>query len=875
MSGSFISALVGSSRFGAALGDFALKGFVLLAAAVAFASICRRRSAATRHVIWSATTAGLLLLPLATLLLPHWTVPLPARWLASRPNMHGHDVAQARTAAASEEGVVDAVPTAADLPSPAARVVGGGTHEHGELPAAATAAAMDGFEWIGAVWLLGIIVAMVPTMAGWTSLIRLQRRGRMLTDDPVAAMLADLVARFGLRRRITACECADRPLPMTWGFWRPIIALPTDAANWPRERLHAVLLHELAHVARCDCVTQWLAQWARALHWFNPLAWYAVAALRVEQEQACDDCVLSAGHGAADYAEQLLSVTSGRMSPRWSASFAPAMARPRGLERRLRTILDPSRNRKAPSRRQVAGVLVCGFALLATLAMANLELSGDEPRAKVQSDDRNAKAGEGASPEAELNRLRDARAKVLEHYFKELDAGKMTEGAIQGMLAALDDPYSEYFSPRQLADFNKRSGGKLVGIGAMLAMDPDDADATKDEATERKVMVVTPLEGSPALKAGLEAGDEILAVDGKTIAGLDLHQVIALMVGDERSVLTLKLRRSGNEIELAITRGQVNLPAVEGLRRGADGHWDFWLDREHKIAYMRIVQFAPATAGAISGALGDATKHGMQGVVLDLRQCPGGELSAAVDVAKLFIADGVIVSVKSRGEAAQEAKADGKAPFAETPVVALIDDQTASASEVLAGALRERKGTLLVGVRTFGKGSVQSIVTLGDDEGALKLTTGFFQSPGGRDIDRAAGGETWGVDPSEGCYVPLEEDQSRAMSKLRLQRGAIRKSSSPAVLEDLTPKAVREQMADPQLAAGLKTMLAKLATGQFDAAGEALPPALTEGRREQLDADRRAIMAELRRLERELKLIDKAYDPKKVQRLEERLPLKK
>ncbi|HEV3020932.1 MAG TPA: S41 family peptidase, partial [Pirellulales bacterium] len=743
----------------------------------------------------------------------------------------------------------------------------GAKREQGEpTQGAVLPASIGGMEWLVLVWSLGAVAAMVPTVAGWVSLLRLRNKSRPLTDGPVAATLADLAARLAIRRRITVWESHARKVPMTWGVWRPVIVLPAESASWPRERLQAVLLHELAHVSRCDCLTQWLAQWARALHWFNPLAWYAVAALRFEQEQACDDQVLNSGHGAADYAEQLLAVTSGRVSPRWSASVALAMGRPQRLERRLRTILDPSRNRRGPSRRQTVLALVCGVAMLVPLAAAHVELAGNEPRAKdqAQGDDGKAKSGDEpatqANPEVELERLRDARAKVLENYFKKLDTGKMTEGAIQGMLAALDDPYSEYFSPRQLAEFNRQTGGKLVGIGAMLAFDSEDADAT--HPSRRKVMVVTPLEGSPALKAGLEADDEILEVDGKSIAGLDLSQVIGRVVGDEGTMVKLKVRRAGgDEVVLAITRGQVDLPALEGLRRGADGRWDHWLDREHKIAYVRLLQFLPTTAVALHGALDDLAKQGMQALVLDLRQCPGGMLAVAIEVANLFIAEGVIVAVKSRDQETQETKADGKAPFAETPVVTLIDEQTASAAEVLAGAMRERKATLLVGVRTFGKGSVQSIVQLVDNQGALKLTTGFFQSPGGRDIDRAAGGDTWGVEPSEGCHVPLDEDQATAIAKLRRERSVFRKTAA-APLADLTPESVGTQLADPQLAAGLKAALAKLATGEFVAVGEALPALPQDGRREQLDEQRRAIMAELRRLERELKLIDKAYDPR-------------
>ncbi|HEV3004336.1 MAG TPA: S41 family peptidase [Pirellulales bacterium] len=867
----FVLAFLRSSHFTAALADSALKGLVLLAAAAALALACRRGSAAMRHIVWSTATTGLLLLPLAAAFLPHWNVSLPASWLARPPAIHDRDLAQAKPAVGPIDGTLDAMPLAADtVSSPAESVFGMGAQREQAEPtqSAVHPASIGGMEWLVLVWSLGAVAAMVPTVAGWVSLILLRGKSRPLADGPVAATLAELAARLAIRRRITVWESHARQVPMTWGVWRPVIVLPAESASWPRERLRAVLLHELAHVSRCDCLTQWLAQWARALHWFNPLAWYAVAALRFEQEQACDDQVLNSGHGAADYAEQLLAVTSGRVSPRWSASVALAMGRPQRLERRLRTILDPSRNRRGPSHRQTVLAMVCGVAMLAPLAAVNVELAGNEPRAKAQAqgDDGKTKSGDEpateANPEAELERLRDARAKVLENYFKKLDTGKMTEGAIQGMLAALDDPYSEYFSPRQLAEFNKQSGGKLVGIGAMLAFESDDADATKNDATPRKVMVVTPLEGSPALKAGLEADDEILEVDGKSIAGLELSQIIVRVVGDEGTVVKLKVRRAGGgEVDLAITRGQVSLPAIEGLRRGADGRWDDWLDREHRIAYLRLLQFLPTTAVALRGTLDDLAKQGMQALVLDLRQCPGGMLAVAVEVANLFVADGVIVAVKSRDQETQETKADGKAPFAETPIMVLIDEQTASAAEVLAGALRERKATLLVGVRTFGKGSVQSIVQLVDNQGALKLTTGFFQSPGGHDIDRAAGGDTWGVDPSEGCHVPLDEDQATAMARLRRERSVLRKSAA-APLADLTPESIGKQMADLQLAAGLKAALAKLATGEFVAVGEPLPALLQDGRREQLDEQRRAIMAELRRLERELKLIDKAYDPR-------------
>jgi hypothetical protein len=161
-------------------------------------------------------------------------------------------------------------------------------------------------------------------------------------------------------------------------------------------------------------------------------------------------------------------------------------------------------------------------------------------------------------------------------------------------------------------------------------------------------------------------------------------------------------------------------------------------------------------------------------------------------------------------------------------------------------------------VRTFGKGSVQSIVNLGENQGALKLTTAFFQSPNGRSIDRQAGGEAWGVDPSDGCYVPLDADKAAALGKLRRERTALGKPSDDP-LPALSPQTIRERMSDPQLAAGFEAALARLTGGKFPPVGEELPAQTQDGRREALGKQRQALIDELQRLELELKVLDKSY----------------
>jgi len=859
MSHSFVLASLASDRFPMAIFDGAVKGTVLLVVAWVVALVCRRCSAATRHLIWSTATAGLVMLPLATAWLPGWCLPWSVQWLAADPGVDlSRSFATANSVDSMPEEILDARPgDTGSTHSAGGRTLGAAEMREPveEKDKAVTSAVV----WLGRVWLFGAVALLLPTVVGWLSVQHLRRKYMTLASGPVAGRLAELAACYQIRRRVTLWECRSRQVPMTWGVWRPVVVLPTEAATWTRQRLDAVLRHELAHVARYDCLTQWVAQMARALHWFNPLAWHAVTRLRFEQEQACDDLVLAAGHSAADYAEQLLAVTSGRRSSRWAASAALSIGQARRLEHRLRTILDPNLRRSTLSLRQALRALFCGTVLLAPLAALDIGWAAEEPAAKAQAQngDGDQKLSDdaegGTKTDGELQRLREARTKVLEIYFRQLDTGKMTEGAIKGMLDALDDPYSEYLSPRQLADFDKQVGGNLVGIGAVLKTEAKEPEGVK-------IVVVTPLEDSPALKAGVGPDDEILAVDGNPIEGLALSEVIERVVGAKGTVVTLKLRHpGGDDVEIAIMRDQVNLPAIAGLRRGPDGHWDFWLDREHKIGYIHLQQFVPTTAVEMQNILGSLAKQDLHGLVLDLRACPGGMLSVAVEIANSFIAEGLIVSVKGRDKAPQEIKADGKAQFAEVPLVVLIDEQTASAAEVLTGALRQRKHTLLVGVRTFGKGSVQSIVNLGENQGALKLTTAFFQAPGGRNIDRHAEGGEWGIDPSDGSYVPLDAQQAARLDKFRRQRAVVRKSDA-ATLSDLTPEAVREQLSDPQLAAGLKALLARLKTGEFVAVGEPLPAEKPDGRREKLKAQQEALLKELRRLESELKVLDKSYE---------------
>ncbi len=222
-----------------------------------------------------------------------------------------------------------------------------------------------------------------------------------------------------------------RAIPMTWGIFRPVILLPQGAGQWPQGRLRAVLLHELAHVQRRDCLMQCLGQAARALYWFHPLAHLAYARLRVEQEQTCDDRVLSAGQEAADYAEHLLAVTSA--SPRGHAERV-ALAAAHGfrqVRRRMQRILDPHRNRGGVTRRATTIAVVTSIGLL--LPVACLRLQTAEAGEKGVDE---AKAA-AADTDPEAARLAEVRAKLIEHFIGPTDKKQLTEGAIRGMVRAV------------------------------------------------------------------------------------------------------------------------------------------------------------------------------------------------------------------------------------------------------------------------------------------------------------------------------------------------------------------------------------------------------------------------------------------------------
>ena len=431
----------------------------------------------------------------------------------------------------------------------------------------------------------------------------------------------------------------------------------------------------------------------------------------------------------------------------------------------------------------------------------------------------------------QIDLLIDLRHELATEYVDEPDEQQMIEGAVAGMIEALDDPYTQYFPMEEFQDFTESVRGEFFGIGAEVTIE------------NNRLHIVTPLEDSPAWNAGVMAGDTVLEIDGTDTLDMPINDAIKLLKGPAGTDVTIRVRHaSGEEVDITITRDRIEVQTVRGFDRDAEHRYAFWLDAEKKIGYVRLTQFSERTADEFTQVLRELKDQGMQALVLDLRFNPGGLLEAAVQISDLFLDEGeTIVSVRGRVVPEQVFKATSKTLLPDLPIVVLANPFSASASEIVAGALADNERALFVGERTFGKGSVQQIKMLDGGQGALKITNAYYYLPSGRNIHRRdkAEGEPWGVDPTEGAYVPLDAEGRRAMLEARRDRDVVDADNGSADGPAVTPQFLREQLKDPQLAAALEALLGRGADGQWPTVGQSNANALAlAAEREQLSRQR-------------------------------------
>jgi len=315
--------------------------------------------------------------------------------------------------------------------------------------------------------------------------------------------------------------------------------------------------------------------------------------------------------------------------------------------------------------------------------------------------------------------LADVSLKIEKNYVEPVTDEVLLHGAIDGMLRQLD-PYCEYFDEQEAEQFNERTEGQFYGIGIEVG-----------ESKSGEMVIVSPIEGGPAFQAGLQARDRITHIEGAKTADMTLQQGVDLIKkGEPGTSVTLTIHRPSTDevFDKTIRRELVKIPSIRGWARSRNGEWDYLIDPEVSIGYVRILSFERTTGEQLNAVVRELlVEDGMRGLIIDVRANPGGLLDVVVKIVDRFVSEGKIVSTQGRHTSDQVWMATRENTYPERPLVVLVNHGSASASEILAGALQllHRRATI-VGEPTYGKGSVQELFPLESRKGMVKLTTGYY-----------------------------------------------------------------------------------------------------------------------------------------------------
>lgn len=322
--------------------------------------------------------------------------------------------------------------------------------------------------------------------------------------------------------------------------------------------------------------------------------------------------------------------------------------------------------------------------------------------------------------------------KIRQEYVKDASYTNQKDAykAIREMLGKLEDPYTRFMNPEEFQNMRIDTSGQLTGVGIQIA---------KDEESD-KLIVISPIEDTPASEAGILAQDLIVKIDGKDTTGMDVNDAVQLIRGERGTQVTLTIERNGNQSDYAIVRERIEIhPVRADVRDTSVG----------KIGYIRLTTFNEHAAKDMQKAIEAQEKEGVEGYVLDLRSNPGGLLYSSINIARMWLDEGTIVSTVNRKGISDKESAKNKA-LTDKPLVVLVNEGSASASEILSGALKDNKRATILGTKTFGKGLVQSVRPLGDGSG-LAVTIAKYLTPNGTDINKE------GIPPD--VLVELNEEQ--------------------------------------------------------------------------------------------------------------------
>jgi carboxyl-terminal processing protease len=398
--------------------------------------------------------------------------------------------------------------------------------------------------------------------------------------------------------------------------------------------------------------------------------------------------------------------------------------------------------------------------------------------------------------------LVEVERQVVNNYVEPVDAGSLKQNSIKGMLSGLDQ-FTQYIPPVDEEIFDRMLGGTFPGVGISLL------------SRDHQAVVATPIPNSPAARAGIDAGDILVKVNGDSIAGLSLDEVVKKVSGPVGTYVTLTVQRDGKNLDFNMKRQEIAVATVEGCGRNADDSWNYYVCDAPRIGYVRITQFEANSLTstfdelkkAMTGDDGNSglIATGMQGLILDLRFNPGGQLDQAIKIVNLFVKSGVIVTTRGRARAEKVERATGEGTLPDFPMIVLVNDYSASAAEIVSGSLKDNHRALVVGQRTYGKGSVQERIPL-DEGGELKLTVAYYYLPSGRLVQRKKDSTDWGVEPQ--IIVPADEKteeqiKDQFLSEETIRRPITRPSTQPST-----------QPVDPQLQQALNTMIGLIELGK-------------------------------------------------------------
>ncbi|MFP4319099.1 MAG: carboxyl-terminal processing protease CtpC [Phormidium sp.] len=347
----------------------------------------------------------------------------------------------------------------------------------------------------------------------------------------------------------------------------------------------------------------------------------------------------------------------------------------------------------------------------------------------------------------------DWRAVRTEYLDRSYESEEMAYDAIREMLEQLEDPYTRFMDPDEFRSMQIDTSGELTGVGIQLSQDEDTGE----------LIVISPIEETPAFEAGIQSQDVITEIDGQSTEGMDINEAVDLIRGRIGTEVVLTVRRGEREIDFPITRDRIEIhPVRHTLKEDLPGG----------VGYIRLTQFSQLAADEMRTAIQELEDEGVEGFILDLRSNPGGLLQASIEIARMWYDEGDIVSTVNRQGVAEVQRANGRA-LTDKPLVVLIDGGSASASEILSGALRDNDRATLVGTTTFGKGLVQSVRPVGNGSG-LAVTIARYLTPDGTDIDK------------EGIPPDVEQEVSEEVrEEMRMDRTLIGSQQDPQYVRAL------------------------------------------------------------------------------------------